>query len=223
MAIQCTNCGGWNVETEARCGACNRWLKSSERKTRQPKHKFVNYGRKPGLRSYNEDVIAWPAEDSEGNRIWSGERKDLGGFSEKFVEDFLTDYYGQKKGLNPKGFKQRIQNGTNEYQCSECEGYFARKKDAPGANNWLSIDHDDPIRDYVMHKSNPKVEYVHGHLWEFYLLEECKTHHLDRNNLEPMCQSCNSAKNGTKELDGDMRTHDEKHCRKCKKDAHKPY
>jgi hypothetical protein len=50
------------------------------------------------------------------------------------------------------------------------------------------------------------------------LLSECKEAHLTPANLQPMCQSRNSSKGGKRDLDGEMRDHNNRNCpnKRCK-------
>lgn len=200
---------------ETKCPLCNKWQPTGSGPALRTREKRMSHsGRRSGLRSYDPDAIRWPIVDNEGRRIWTGERKELGGFPEHFLQQFLDDFYNQRGGLNPKGL--RADGAT--YQCIDCEAFFPLKRDAEAAAvNWLTIDHRMPIRDWVILACDVQQNYVDGHLWRYYLLDDCKANHLDPRNLDPMCQSCNSSKNGDKNLDGEMRDHLETQCRKCKR------
>src|ERR1700688_2175445 len=154
MGKICKNCGADNSETEQRCLVCKAWLPSlTERVLRKPKGpKFSSSGRRPGLRNYDENVISWPERTDDAEAIWTGERREIGGFPEQFVVDFLDDYYTGRRGLNKKGLKTQTKNKIVEYQCIKCSEFFPRKGQSDGVN-WISIDHRVPICEYVVMKA----------------------------------------------------------------------
>ncbi len=208
MTKACDECGAQNADDAVRCLACNKWLPvQTDRKMRKRYGpKFMTSGRRPGLRNYDENAIVWPVKTDDDQLIWTGERKQLGGFSDTFFTDFMNDYYAQRNGLNPAGLTRRVVATIHEYQCVTCRLFWPRKSDTV-ADNWISIDHRDPIRSYVLSNVKRRFGVVGGHSWGYYLLEECKAAHLTPANLQPMCQSCNSRAGGTKTLDGEMREH----------------
>ncbi|MBV8278322.1 MAG: hypothetical protein JO170_24105 [Verrucomicrobia bacterium] len=210
----CHNCGAHNDDQAQRCAVCNKWLESVKKPNLRngSKPKFTNSGRREGLRNFQKDVITWPLKTDDGQAIWTGTREELGGFPDKFLLQFLADYYAQKNGLNEKKLTTQTKNGITKYQCISCLKFFPRKTESDNVN-WISIDHRTPIREYVIEKAKLHInEIVGGHYWSFYLLQECKAAHLTPKNLDPMCQSCNSHAGGNKDLDGEMRVHQDNNC-----------
>ena len=172
---------------------------------------FKTSGRDSRLRNFRDDVIVMPVQDNDGKAIWQGDRKSLGGFSEDLVVEVLESFYtGNSKGLS----KRTTSSGIEEYECPKCRNFVARKRDLPmSAKNHISIDHKKSIREYVVSNVQPVTDTLDGHVWTFYPMAACIEAHRDPTNLSPLCQSCNSSKSGSKDLDGEMRDHDPKNCR----------
>jgi hypothetical protein len=213
----CTKCGAWTKDDEQlRCDLCNNWFPSTNSRTFRSGRNQKKSSRRSGLRNFDDDVVCVPVQTDKQEKIWSGERKQLGGFPEKFLNDFLDEYYQCKNGLNPNKLTKIDNSGVPNYQCIKCKDHFAQKRQSTN-NEWISIDHRVPIRERVLDKIDICEQYIDGHLWEFYILEECKAAHLDKYNLDPMCQTCNSRAGGNKELDGSMIEHSV-HCnhRNCR-------
>lgn len=208
--IICRECGANLPIGTTRCSVCTKYQPAQTGRSMRERPKTMRQGgnRRPGLRNYDPELITLPAVDTQGRAIWKGDRKELGGFPETFLATFLDDFYHRRNGLNPERLTSRVAGGVTEYQCAKCQLFFPRKRDAaPNAVNWISVDHRVPIREYVLQHVSAKHTAIDDHSWSYYLLDECKAAHLTPANLQPMCQACNSAKNGNKELDGEMRQH----------------
>ena len=80
------------------------------------------------------------------------------------------------------------------YQCPDCKGYFHRKKDLSHANQsllgYISIDHTTPFDFYIRDNAAPNDD---GRISS---ASAAQTYN-DINNLEIMCNKCNSSKNGS--------------------------
>lgn len=180
-------------------------------------------GQRSGLRSHTENQLILPAVSNDNQPLWTGERKQLGGFQPEFVTGFLKTYYASKK-LNTKQLVQRVNaSGRPEYQCFKCKLFFTRH--TPDAENFITLDHRVSIRDYVIQKTDEYHDTISGHRWFYRLLDECKAVHLDIENLDPKCMKCNSSDGGNKDLDGEMRFHRRASCPHdaCKVVSSSPY
>ncbi len=139
------------------------------------------------------EVVKLPTHHNE-RQLWTGKRSELGGFDDE-VE---ATVYGVA----------RVANGL--YQCCRagCGGF--RKKGDPlrgGKEPWITIDHKESIRSWVLgHVAAVRIG-VRGHTFEVYYLDDCRRSHQDVRNLVAMCSTHNSAKGGHQDIDGEVRTH----------------
>lgn len=223
--IRCPGCGANEPVGTKQCRLCHKWFplaRGRERsrsrtrgdddasspvadrlRARSLSPGFKTSGRDSRLRNYRDDVIHWPIKDNDGNDIWQGDRQSLGGFSDELVDAVLADLPSRTTG-----------SGVDEYQCPKCKQYVARKRDLPdGARNWMSIDHKESIREYVVGHVTALTDTLNGHLWTYFPKAKCLAAHRDPDNLRGLCQSCNSSKSGSKDLDGEMRQHLKRQCR----------
>ena len=223
--IRCKECGAQQPIGTKKCDLCNKWFPLPERdrsrsrsrrgeddssapvasrlRTRSLSPGFKTSGRDSRLRNFRDDVIHWPVKDNKGNDIWQGDRGSLGGFSDDLVDEVLDELPSRTTA-----------SGVEEFQCPKCKKYVARKRDlGDGAQNWMSIDHKLSIREYVVAHVTAVTDTLDGHLWTYYPKAECIEAHRDPANLRGLCQSCNSSKSGSKDLDGEMRDHLKRECR----------
>lgn len=212
--MNCPHCGaeiGFKGATN--CPQCRKPLRSSDRAMRNRGGVITNSQRQ-GLRNSNVNNIIKPV-NYKGISVWNGSRNQIGGFTDLFVDNFLTAYYTLPNAYNKKNLQSRIVHGIKEYQCVKCGAFVTRKNDAALGARFITIDHIKPILDYVMLHTTARTKVVNNHRWTFYYLHELKQAHLSYANLQPMCNVCNSSEGGTKEIDKDGPVHNSSNCPGC--------
>ena len=89
-----------------------------------------------------------------------------------------------------KGVPIQMNGGHQEYQCCDCLNYFPAKSDrAASTDPFITIDHISPWQPYISDHAAPDDS---GSITR----EAARDAYNDLDNLQMMCNPCNSSKNG---------------------------
>lgn len=91
--------------------------------------------------------------------------------------------------------------GYPVYECPACGSSYPRKSDLeecfpqgiPKSESWITIDHLTNWKEWIYSKASILYNGT-------FLLSEVKKSYNDKKNLAPLCNRCNSAKNGPKNV-----------------------
>lgn len=107
-----------------------------------------------------------------------------------FTQATLEYFFGDESTT----VTRRKLKGRHEFQCEKCQTYVPRKRDCtPGETAWITLDHHRPWLDYLLTHGAPDGA---GEISEEKRVEA----YNDVRNLVAMCNSCNSSKNGPREM-----------------------
>lgn len=143
-----------------------------------------NNGRRPSRRALYRNTTVVRHYDPTERGVWNigGNRRP--GFTEETCDAVLTNV-AQKE----------TSDGTS-YQCEDCRGFFCRKSalnaKAQKSKGYITIDHIEPQAVYIRKNAESQAD---GQISR----QAAKKAYNDLKNLRPLCNKCNSSKNGPKD------------------------